>query len=170
MKLTRSLSGMLVVLPLAFAACGGKEPEVEAAPAPEPMSQAGADAMRNAFVTSYMSKDAAGASGFFAENAVMYAADGTVVNGRPAIQEHLAKMQTAGYDSLGLVSSSFTTTPEGAVDQGTWIFRQLDPQTKEATRTTGGYMTTIVRQADGTFQIAKDSTWQTGELPAEISK
>ncbi|MSR35589.1 MAG: DUF4440 domain-containing protein [Gemmatimonadetes bacterium] len=160
---SRAVAGILFALPLALAACGGGEPEAEAAPAPVSMTQAGADAMRNAFVYSFMSKDTIGASAFYAENAVMYGADGKVMNGKAAIRTGLADMMRAGVDSIGLTSQSFTAAGNDAVDEGTYVMRQLD-RNKEATRTTGGYRTTISRQADGSFQVVKDSTWQTGVI------
>ena len=79
--------------------------------------------------------------------------------GRAAIQESFAQSFAAGYDSLGLTSTSFEASGDQAVDQGTFVMRQLNPQTKEASYTKGGYMVTLARQADGGFQIVKDSSW-----------
>jgi ketosteroid isomerase-like protein len=162
MTLTRAARGTLLILPLALLACAPEEPEVEEAPAPQPISQAGANAMRNAYVDSYMRKDAAGASAFYADDAVMYAPDGTVFTGKPAIQEALNGMIAAGRDSLAMVSQSFEATGDLATDRGTWIMRTLDPQTKEATRQSGGYIMVIGRQPDGTYKVIKDSVWATG--------
>src|SRR6185436_12765564 len=65
MSLTRALQGLLVVTTLA--ACAKKEEE--APPPPEPMSQAGATALRGAFVNLYMTKNSAGAADFYADDA-----------------------------------------------------------------------------------------------------
>jgi uncharacterized protein (TIGR02246 family) len=152
---------MLLLLPLALAACSG-EPEAEAAPPPaEPMSEAGANAIRDAFVNTYMSKNAAGVAAFYAEDAVMYNADGTVVNGRAAIEAEFTKMMQAGMDSLGVAKTSFQATGDEAVEEGTFVMRTLDPQTKEASYARGGYKFTFARQPDGGFQVVKDSTWFT---------
>jgi ketosteroid isomerase-like protein len=160
MKFSRSCYAMLLALPLAFAACGG-EPEAEAAPVLPPMSEAGADAMRNAFVDAYMRNNPAGAAAFYAENAVMYNADGTTVNGRAAIQEAFTAMRAAGMDSLSIVKTSFEASGDGAVEHGTGVMRTLDPQTKEASYSNWGYVVTFARQPDGGFQIVKDSTFAT---------
>ena len=166
MRLSRVHRSLLFVLPLALAACGGgEEADAEAAPTVEPMSRAGADAMRNAFVTSYMGGDANGAAVFYADDAVMYAPDGTVATGKPAIVTALQSMRSVGIDSLGLTATSFEATGEGATERGTYVMRQLDPQTKELIgRTTGEYLVVYARQPDETFKIVKDSIWQTGEI------
>lgn len=165
MRLSRAKHGVLFVLPLALVACGGGEEDAEAAPAAEPMSQAGADAMRNAFVDSYMRRDPQGAAVFYADDAVMYHPDGTAANGREAIVAAYQNMMASGMDSLGLAVASFEATGDAATERGTWVMRQLDPQTKEAVaRTTGEYLVVYGRQADGTFKIVKDSVWQTGEI------
>jgi ketosteroid isomerase-like protein len=156
-----SLPAMAVLL--ALAACAPKEAEVEEAPA-EPMSEVGANAMRDAFVNTYMSKNAAGAAAFYSENAVMYGPDGAVVNGRPAIEAEFTKMLQAGVDSVGLTKSSFTASGDEAVEEGTFIMRTLDPKTKEASYAKGGYKVTYGRQPDGLFQVVKDSTWVTERL------
>jgi ketosteroid isomerase-like protein len=156
MRLSRSSYGILLVLPLALAACA--EPEAEAAPVAEPMSEAGADAMRNALVNAYMT-DGSSAAVFYAENAVMYGPDGSVANGREAIAAEFLAMRQAGMDSLGLTKTSFQASGEGAVEQGTMVMRTLDPQTKEASYMQGGYVVTFARQPDGGFQIVKDSAF-----------
>ena len=148
---------LLAAVPLALIAC--EPPPEEAPPPPEPMSEAGATAMRNAFVDTYMRKDVAGASVFYAADAVMYSADGTVHTGKPAIEAALTAMLAAGMDSLGLVSQSFEASGDMATDRGTFIMRTLDPRTKEATRASGNYEMVIGRQADGSFKVVKDSTW-----------
>ena len=163
MRLTRSLKGLLVVLPLSFAACSEK-PAEEAPPAPEPMSQAGADAIRSTFVNQYMSKNAVGASEFYSQDAVMYSPDGTVATGKAAIQAAFEGMMTAGQDSLALVSTGFEAAGDQATDKGTWIMRTLDPKTKEATRAKGEYMVVLGRQADGGFKIIKDSVFNATEV------
>ncbi len=159
MTLSRLARGILVVLPLSLAACGGGDAEAEPAPVVEPMSQAGANAMRDAFVTAYMSKNAAGAVAFYADDAVMYGADGSVTTGKPAIEAKFIEMMAAGMDSLALVPQSFEAAGDMATDQGTFVMRTLDPQTKEATRASGFYKAVLARQADGTFKLAKDSLW-----------
>jgi ketosteroid isomerase-like protein len=164
MNSTRGTLAVLMILPLALAGCA-QEAEVEEAPAAVPMSQAGANAMRNAFVTSYMGGDAQGAAVFYADDAVLYAPDGTVATGKPAIVTSLQAMRGAGIDSLGLTATSFEATGDGATERGTYVMRQLDPQTKELIgRTTGEYILVYARQADETFKIVKDSVWQTGEI------
>jgi ketosteroid isomerase-like protein len=166
MKSTRRALAALMVLPLALSACA-QEAEVEEAPAAEPMSQAGANAMRNAFVSSYMGGDAQGAAVFYAEEAVMYAPDGTVSTGKPAIVTSLQNMRAAGIDSLGMTATSFEAAGDGATERGTYVMRQLDPQTKELIgRTTGEYMVVYARQPDETFKIVKDSVWKTGDIAA----
>jgi ketosteroid isomerase-like protein len=158
MRLSRSSYGVLLALPLLLVACAG-EPDAEAAPPPEPMSEAGAKAVRDAFVNTYMSKNAAGAAAFYAESAIMYGPDGSVANGRAAIEAEFTRMMQAGMDSLGMAQASFQATGDEAVEQGTLVMRTLDPQTKEASYMNGGYMITYGRQPDGGFQIVKDSVW-----------
>jgi ketosteroid isomerase-like protein len=162
MRLSKSTLG-IVLLPLALASCGG-EPEAEAAPPPEPMSAAGANAIRDAYAMSFMGKNAPAIAAFYAENATMIGADGAVVTGRAAIQEALQQQFAAGFDSLAITSTSFQATGDQAVDQGTYVIRQLDPKTKEATRFTGSYVVTIMRQPDGSFQIVKDSAFAQTEI------
>ncbi len=164
MSVTRALKGLLVVLPLSLVACGEK-PAEEAPPALEPMSQAGADAVRNTFINLYMSKDAANASQFYAEDAVMYSPDGTIATGRAAVQAAFEGMMAAGMDSLGMSSTSFEAAGDQATDRGTWILRTLDPETKEATRQKGDYVMVHGRQADGSFKIVKDSVFNATEVP-----
>lgn len=155
-----------LMVPLALVACGGeKQPEAEAAPPPAPpMGQAMADAMRSGFVDAYMRKDSMTVAGYYADDAVMYNSDGSVVTGKPAIVSAFSAMMKAGMDSLGVASTSFTATGDEAVDDGTYVMRTLDPRTKEATREQGSYRMTFRRQADGTFKIAKDSTFNATEM------
>ena len=159
MRLSRFHYAVLLTLPLALSACSGGEKEAEAAPPPEPMSAAGANAMRDAYAMAYLAKNPAGIAAFYAETATMIGPDGSVVTGRAAIQEALTQQMAAGMDSLGIKSTSFQATGDQAVDEGTYVMRQLDPKTKEATRMTGNYRVTIMRQPDGSFQIVKDSSW-----------
>ena len=163
MRVSRTLKGILVVLPLSLAACGEK-PAEEAPPAPEPMSQAGNDAVRSTFINLYMSKDAANASQFYAEDAVMYGPDGSIATGRAAIQAAFEGMIAAGQDSLALTSTSFEAAGDQATDRGTWLMRTLDPETKEATRQKGDYLKVMGRQADGGFKIIKDSIFNPTEV------
>ena len=160
MKLPSLARGFLYVLPLALVACGGGEPEVEAAPAPEPMSEAGAGAMREAFVRAWLSKDAASAVVFYADDAVMYSPDGTVATGKPAIQEGIAQAIAAGQDSIGMTKTSFEAAGDEATERGTITIRTLDLDAEDgANRDSGEYMTVMRRQADGTFKVVKDSIW-----------
>ena len=163
MRSSRSSFAVLLAVPLALGACAG-EPEAEAAPAPEPMSQAGADAIRDAYAMAFMAKNAAGIAAFFAENGRTITADGKVVTGRAAIQEDFVQAFAAGYDSIGITSASFEASGDEAVDQGTFVLRMLDPKTKEATRYKGNYKVTLARQADGGFQIVQDSGWAVEEI------
>lgn len=157
--------GMLLLVPLVLGACGGeKQPEVQAAPPPPPMGQAIADAMRSGYVDAYMRKDSVTVAGYYADDAVMYDPSGKVVTGKPAILSELSGMIKAGNDSLAVASTSFTATGDEAVDEGTFVMRTLDPKTKEATRNKGNYRITFKRQADGTFKIAKDSTFNVTEV------
>jgi ketosteroid isomerase-like protein len=152
---------MLLALTLTLGACAG-EPEAQAAPPPaEPMVEAGADAMRDGFVMAYMTNNPAGAAAYYAENAVMYHPDGTVLNGRAAIEGAFAQMRQAGTDSLGLTKTSFQASGDEAVEQGTFVTRTIDAETKERTYMRGGYLLTYARQPDGTFQKVRDSVWVT---------
>jgi ketosteroid isomerase-like protein len=160
MRLSRSSYGLLLLLPLALAACAGGEPEAEAAPPAEPMSEGLADAFRDGFVMAYMTNNPAAAAAYYAENAVFYGAEGAV-NGRAAIEAAFAQMRQAGTDSLGLTKTSFEPRGEEAIEQGTFVMRTIDAETKERTYTRGGYIATYARQPDGGFQIVKDSTWVT---------
>ena len=148
---------LFVAVPIALVAC--EPPPEEAPPPPEPMSQAGATAMRNAFVDTYMRKDPAGAAVFYSDDAVMYALDGTVHTGKASIEAAFTDMLAAGIDSLGLVSTSFEASGDLATDQGTFVMRTLDPRTREATRANGNYKMIITREADGSFKIVEDSIW-----------
>jgi ketosteroid isomerase-like protein len=163
MKSTKSVFGILWSLPLALAGCGG-EPATEEAPAAEPMSQAGANAVRGAIVDAFLRKDAVTAAAFYADDAARYTSDGNVSTGKDAIQTSIASMHTAGFDSIGMVSQSFEASGDGATDRGTSVIRQLDPQTKEATRYNANYMWVFARQPDGTFKIATDSVWGMTEI------
>lgn len=157
--------GWCLVVPVALTACGGEKPEAEAAPPPAPpMGQAMADAMRSGYVDAYMRKDSTTVAGYYADDAVMYDPKGGVVTGKPAIVSALSSMMKAGMDSLGVASTAFTASGDEAVDEGTYVMRTLDPQTKEATREQGSYRITFRRQADGTFKIAKDSVFNATEL------
>ena len=160
----RSWAWMALVVTVA--ACGPKEAEVEEAPAAEPMSQAGANAMRGAIVDGFMRKDAATVSAFYADDAVLYDADGTVSTGKDAIQAQFTNLIQQGFDSVGIAPASFEAVGDGATETGTMIIRKLDPQTKEATRYNANYTIQFARQADGTFKIAKDSTYGMTEIQA----
>jgi uncharacterized protein (TIGR02246 family) len=127
------------------------------------MSEAGATAMRNAYVDAYMRKNAAGAAVFYADDAVLYNVDGEVHIGQAAIEAAFTAMMEAGMDSLGLVSQSFEASGDLATDQGTFVRRTLDPQTKEATRASGNYKVVIARDEDGSFKFVQDSVWATGD-------
>jgi len=159
MTLSRVTRGTLLALSVALGACAAEEEAAEAPPAPEPMSQGLGNAMRDAFVNSYMLKDAPGAAAVYADDAVMYSPDGTAATGKPAIEAAFTAMMAAGMDSLALVQTSWEAAGDMATDEGTFVMRTLDPQTKEATRENGNYMIVMTRQADGTFKITKDSTW-----------
>jgi ketosteroid isomerase-like protein len=163
MSLTKALQGLLVVTTLA--ACAPKEEE--APPPPEPMSQAGATAMRGAFVNLYMTKNPTGAAEFYADDAVMYSPDGTVATGKPAIVAAFENMIKAGQDSLHLSIASFEASGDQATEKGTWVMRTLDPQTKEASYGKGEYVVTYARQADGGFKIIKDSVYVPAGAPAQ---
>jgi ketosteroid isomerase-like protein len=152
---------LFTAVPLALVAC--EPPPEEAPPPPPPMSEAGATAMRNAYVDAYMRKNAAGAAVFYADDAVLHNADGEVHIGQAAIEAAFTAMMEAGMDSLGLVSQSFEASGDLATDQGTFIRRTLDPQTKEATRVSGNYKIVIAREADGSFKFVQDSVWATGD-------
>jgi ketosteroid isomerase-like protein len=151
---------MLLLLPLALGACGGGEPEPEAAPPAEPMAEAVADAMRDGYVLAFMNKNAAAVAAYYAENATRHL-DSMVVNGRAAIQAALEQEYASGVDSLGAAKTSFQASGDQAVEQGTWVTRQIDAESKERTYQRGGYVVTFGRQPDGTFQIVKDSAWVT---------
>ena len=151
---------LFTAVPLGLVAC---EPPEEAPPPPEAMSEAGAIAMRNAFADAYMRKDATGAAVFYADDAVMYAPDGEVHIGKAAIEAAFTAMMELGMDSLGLVSQSFEASGDLATDQGTFIMRTLDPQTKEATRVSGNYKVVFARGAVGGFEVVQDSVWTTGD-------
>ena len=152
---------LFTAVPLALVAC--EPPPEEPPPPPEPMSEAGATAMRNALVDTYMRKDAAGAVVFYADDAVLYALDGAVHTGKARIEAAFTAMIEEGMDSLGLVSTSFEASGDLATDQGTFIRRTLDPQTREATRVSGNYKMVIAREADGSFRVVQDSVWTTGD-------
>ena len=111
-----------------------------------------------------MFKDAARVVAFYADDAVMYGPDGTVYTGKAAIEAGINDMIAAGRDSLALASQSFETSGELATDQGTFITRALDPQTRVATRHSGNYKLVIAPQPDGTYKVVKDSSWATTEL------
>ena len=152
---------MFTAVPLALLAC--EPPPKEAPPPPDPMSEAGYTAMRNAFVDTYMRKDAAGAVTFYADAAVLYGHDGSVHTGKAAIEAEFAAMMETGMDSLGFVSDSFEASGDVATDQGTFIMRTLDPEFREATRQSGGYKVNVERQLDGSFMIVQDSVWAIGD-------
>jgi ketosteroid isomerase-like protein len=161
MSLTKALYGALIVTTLS--ACAAKEEPPP--PPPDPMSQAGAVAMRGAFVNLYMTKNSAGAADFYADDAVMYSPNGQVATGKPAIQAAFDQMIAAGQDSLHLGISSFEASGDIATEKGTWVMRTLDPKTKEASYGKGEYVVTYGRQPDGGFKIIKDSVYLAGEQP-----
>jgi ketosteroid isomerase-like protein len=152
---------LYTAVPLVLVSC--EAPPEEAPPPPEAMSEAGATAMRNAFVNTYMRKDATGAAVFYADDAVLYGSDGAVHTGKAAIEAEFTSMIEAGMDSLGLVAESFEASGDEAIELGTFIMRTLDPQTKEATRVGGGYRRVSQRGADGSFKVVLDSVWATGD-------
>ena len=153
---------LFTAVPLALVAC--EPPPEEAPPPPPPISEAGTTAMRNAYVDAYMRKNAAGAVAFYADDAVMYGADGEVHSGKAEIEAAFAAMMEEGMDSLGLVSQSYEASGDMATDQGTFIRRTLDPRTKEATRVSGNYKIDISRDADGNVFFVQDSIWDTVTL------
>jgi ketosteroid isomerase-like protein len=157
MRSPRKGFGFVFALTLTLAACGGGEPEPEAAPPAEPMSEAGANAMRDGYVFAFMSKNPQGVAAYYAEDAVVHR-DSAVISGRPAIQEALTAEFGTGVDSLGVTKESFEATGDQAIERGTFVTRQVDRETGERTYRRGTYVVTFGRQADGTFQIVKDST------------
>ena len=166
MRSPRMGFAFVLTLALALAACGGGEPEPEAAPPAEPMSEGGANAMREGYVMAWMSKNAPAVAGYYAENATVYM-DSAVVSGRAAIQESLTQEWASGVDSLGVTKTSFQATGDEAVEQGTFVARHVDRQTGEREYRHGGYVVTFGRQPDGTFQIVKDSAWVTETVRPE---
>jgi ketosteroid isomerase-like protein len=113
--------------------------------------------MREGYVMAWMSKNAPGVAGYYAENATVYR-DSAVVTGRAAIQEAITQEWASGVDSLGVTKTSFEATGEEAVERGTFVVRHVDRETGEREYRSGNYVVTFGRQPDGTFQIVKDSS------------
>src|SRR5688500_1551299 len=147
MRSPRMGFGFVFVLSLAMTACGGGEPEPEAAPPAEPMSEGGANAMRDGYVMAWMSKNAPGVAAYYAEDAVAHR-DSAVISGRAAIQEALTQEWAGGVDSLGVTKTSFEASGDQAVERGTFVVRHVDRETGEREYRRGNYAVTFGRQPD----------------------
>ena len=147
----------LVLFPLALAACEAPEAEMEAteeeAPATmTPATEADIAQVRDEWVRMAEANDPAGLAALYAEDAVMVAPTGELVEGRQAIQQAhtpmLEAMASVDISSTGTVLGSHVST-----DMGT--FSQM-VQTPDGEQTMEGhYIVVLERQDDGSWQIVQ---------------
>jgi hypothetical protein len=67
------------------------------------------------------------------ENASSLSLEGNALSGGRR-SRRICQSFAAGYDSIGITSTSFEASGDQAVDQGHVVLRMRDPKTKEATR------------------------------------
>ena len=104
-----------------------------------------------------MSKDAAKAASFYAENGLMLPYGAPIVKGREKIQEAWAKfMATPGY-ALHFDPTSIVVAKSGdvAYDVGTFEFTLNDAQGKPVTAV-GKYLVAWIKQKNGEWKVAAD--------------
>lgn len=167
----------LFVVIVAIAACGGAAeepaadtaaPAAEAAPADEPDDAAILDDLTEYFVTHYNLHHADMVAELYAEDAVFLSADGSVQEGRAAIQAAM-EQGMAGDPTLALDVAERIITDDAAVSHGVWDLRTTPEGATEELSMSGHFMT-VHGKTDGEWKTMAVITNYDAEPPADAPR
>lgn len=153
----------VLVVPLLWAGCepagemeadGEAAPELSSAEAPDAAAvEAEVARIRDAWVQGADADDAAAVAALYGEDAVLVDVDGSVTEGREAIQEAL----TEDFQALSELSVSPTETEVGRdlVTELGEFTQTVETPGGESQTMTGRYLVVLRRQADGSWKLVQ---------------
>lgn len=144
----RTRMALLLVLPLALAAC--QPPEEEAEPETTPATMADVDQLRARWVELAAAGDVAGVAGLYAPDAVMLISD-EVMTGPQEIQQALS---FEGMTDIQINPEHTELGQDLASDWGTFSQTYQTPDGGEEV-VAGPYLVVARRQADGSWKIVQ---------------
>jgi uncharacterized protein (TIGR02246 family) len=163
---------------IVLAACGGAAeetpaestaPATPATPAEAPMDDAAAlDEMTEYFVTHYNMHHADMVAELYAEDAIFLGADGSVQDGRAAIQTAMVTAM-AGSPTLSIDVADRVITDGDAVSYGAWAV-ETTPEGAPAPMAIDGHFMTVHRKEGGEWRTAAVLTNYDEEPPAEMPR
>ena len=169
----------VLVLLIALAACGGaaEEPAEEATTpaaeepaAAEPMMDdaAALDERTEYFVTHYNMHHADMVAALYTEDAMFLGADGSVLEGRAAIEANFTEGM-AGEPTLSLDVLDRTILGDNAISLGTWSL-ETTPEGASESMTLGGHFLNWSVKVDGEWMTSAVVTNYDAEPPAEAPR
>jgi uncharacterized protein (TIGR02246 family) len=155
----RSRWPILVGLVVALVACQAPapEPEMTAAPAPDPAAdRAAIEQLAGQFQTAFNAGDAAAVAATYAEGAVLMPPDQATVEGTAAIQAYFQGFFDANTATIELASNEIEVSGDWAYDRGTYTMTTTPKAGGDAATIYGKYLVLLARQADGTWKVSRD--------------